>query len=89
LFLGARRTLNAENGGFRPGQSLSVSFLSFLNGRSQLRVGNNNTDQGNLKIVDCSFERSTGAAPPSRLGPAQKLSLGPPEIFTLVNPYGK
>ena len=42
--------------------ALTVSFLSFLNGRRQLYVGNNNTDQSTLKITDCVFQASTGAA---------------------------
>jgi hypothetical protein len=36
--------------------------MSFRGGKNQLHVGNNNTDQGFIKIQDCSFAHSSGAA---------------------------
>ena len=43
-------------------ERLTFSFMSLRGGRNQLFVGNNNTDQGFIKINDCSFEYANGAA---------------------------
>ena len=41
---------------------LTASGLRLVGGRHQMHVGNNNTDQGAIRIHDCSFERSNGVA---------------------------
>jgi hypothetical protein len=41
---------------------LTFSFMNLRGGRNQLNVGNNNTDQGFIKVNDCTFEHATAAA---------------------------
>jgi hypothetical protein len=54
---GDRDILNVPNAWY-----WRASGLTFINGRHQLRLGNNNTDEGLLKIEDCAFHNSSGAA---------------------------
>jgi len=57
-----------------------VAGLTFLGGLNHLHVGNNNTDQGQIIISDCSFDYAAGAAvrllEPSR--ELQPASVGKP-----------
>jgi len=39
-----------------------ASGLTFIGGKNQLHVGNNNTDKGQLMITDCTFDFAAGAA---------------------------
>jgi hypothetical protein len=41
---------------------LTFTFMNLRGGRNQLFVGNNNTDQGFIKVSDCTFEHAAGAA---------------------------
>lgn len=41
---------------------LSFTFMNLAGGRHQLHIGNNNTDQGFIKISDCTFAFATGTA---------------------------
>ena len=43
-------------------ERLTFSFMSLRGGRNQLFVGNNNTDQGFIKVNDCTFAYAGGAA---------------------------
>ena len=43
-------------------ERLTFSFMSLVGGRNGLLVGNNNTDQGYIKINDCTFAHAAGAA---------------------------
>ena len=36
--------------------------MNLVGGRHQLNVGNNNTNEGFIKITDCLFSMSSGAA---------------------------
>lgn len=57
-----------------------VSGLTFLGGRNHLHIGNNNTDQGQILVSDCSFDFAASAAirllEPSR--ELQPASVGKP-----------
>ena len=39
-----------------------LQYMNLVGGRHQLNVGNNNTNEGFIKITDCLFSMSTGAA---------------------------
>jgi hypothetical protein len=41
---------------------LSFTYMNLVGGRHQLHVGNNNTDQGFIKVSDCSFAFAGGTA---------------------------
>jgi hypothetical protein len=43
-------------------ERLSFSFMSLRGGLHQLHVGNNNTDQGFIRVQDCTFANASGAA---------------------------
>jgi hypothetical protein len=43
-------------------ERLTFAFMSLRGGRNQLFVGNNNTDQGFIKVNDCTFAYAGGAA---------------------------
>eukprot|EP01048_Picozoa_sp_COSAG05_P012126 COSAG05_NODE_1193_length_5569_cov_3.034552_4_plen_115_part_00 len=39
-----------------------LSGLSFVGGKVQLLIGNNNNDQGQMFVSNCAFQESAGAA---------------------------
>eukprot|EP01051_Picozoa_sp_SAG22_P008873 SAG22_NODE_704_length_7777_cov_6.153295_3_plen_143_part_00 len=39
-----------------------VTGLTFIDGLNQLRLGNNNTDEGQIVVADCAFHNGSGAA---------------------------